>query len=151
MRLKNFLKTTTSNFSSTLLSTIIRANVHLREASILGKSIFEHNPRSRGAADFDLLAKELSSRVQTIKTVEFKCAAPESSRVYLVGDFTGWQKRKEYAMIRKNQAWQKRLSLERGKYRYKFIVDERWVHDRTNPLVETDPYGGYNSLINIDN
>ncbi|MBN2121304.1 MAG: AAA family ATPase [Candidatus Omnitrophica bacterium] len=148
---KAFLRRVQVKFAHKLLSTIIRNNVHLKEASLLGKSIFEYNPKSRGAADFESLTKELLRKTGKIKTVEFKCCAPQTCKVYLVGDFNDWKKSNDYSMVLKDEIWQKSLSLPRGKYRYKFIVDERWTHDDLNPEKESDSFGGYNSLIILDN
>ncbi|PDW04224.1 AAA family ATPase [Candidatus Viridilinea mediisalina] len=45
-----------------LVTEPIRVNVRLSEASALGRSIYEFDPRSRGAADYARLVEHLSSR-----------------------------------------------------------------------------------------
>ena len=148
---KRFLNTAKEKFSDQLFDTFIRSNVHLREASLLGKTIFEHNPKSRGAWDIRDFTAELLNKLKSLTSVEFKLAAPTAQEVYIVGDFNNWQKRKEYTMVRKDEAWQKKLSLTRGKYHYKFVIDNLWVHDNSNPVKSADSFGGYNSLINLEN
>jgi len=148
---KNFLKDARVKFSHRLFSKNIRNNVHLREASLLGKTIFEHNPKSRGAGDFDDFTNQFLEKTGKLKSVEFRLIAPEAQQVYVVGDFNDWQKKKEYTLVRKNEGWQKRINLNKGKYFYKFIVDERWVHDNSNPSRAADSFGGYNSLLEVEN
>ena len=148
---KTFLNTTKEKFRKQLFSTYIRNNVHLREASLMGKTIFEHNIKSRGAWDIQDFTAELLHKLKSLKAVEFKLTAPTAQEVYIVGDFNNWQKRKEYTMIRKDDTWQKRLNLAKGEYHYKFVIDNLWVHDNANPCKSSDSFGGYNSLLSLDN
>ncbi len=146
---KNFLTQTQKRFSKRLFSTIIRNNVNLKEAASAGKTIFEHNPKSRGAKDFSDLAGEFISKTSELRAVEFNLSAPDAQRVYIVGDFTGWKPKPEYTMLRTNGKWAKRINLQKGKYRYKFLLDNTWTHDKNNPKTENDSFGGRNSLLTI--
>ena len=147
---KYFLRKAQAELSNWLLSTLIRNNVHLREASYQGKTIFEHHPKSRGAEDLENLVEEFLNKIEKIKDVEFRYEDSSAQKVYLVGDFNNWKKREEYAMVRKNGGWTKKICLPRGKYRYKFIIDDRWIHDNSNPHLEEDNFGGYNSLLSLE-
>lgn len=49
---------------STLCSTVIRDNVALAEAPVMGQTIFQYEPASKGAADYRELAREIEYRVQ---------------------------------------------------------------------------------------
>ena len=49
-----------------------------------------------------------------------------------------------------NGTWAKVINLSPGEYQYKFIVDDQWVEDRSNPNVITNPYGGRNSILSIN-
>lgn len=42
------------------------------------------------------------------------------------------------------------LDLPPGSYRYKLIVDGFWIYDEANPLKEQDPFGGYHSLLIVE-
>ena len=42
-----------------------------------------------------------------------------------------------------------RCALQPGEYEYKFVVDGQWVADPDNPRQKADPFGGFNSLVAI--
>jgi hypothetical protein len=39
--------------------------------------------------------------------------------------------------------------LKKGKYRYKYLVDDRWVHDQKNPQKETNSFGSLDSVLMV--
>ncbi len=147
---KNFIKTINKHIPRGLLKTIIRNNIHLREAALLGKTIFEHNPKSNGAKDYSRLAEEITQKTKNINAVEFSLKAPSAQSVFLVGDFTNWRKDERFALVNKNGIWKKKVNLKKGRYRYKFIIDEQWVWDKNNPLNEDDTFGSRNSIVEIN-
>jgi len=55
-----------------------------------------------------------------------------AERVYLVGDFTGWQT-DVHKMEKCAEGYSITLPLAEGFYHYKFYVDGSWVHDEHNP------------------
>ena len=146
---KSFFDKIQKQFNRSLLSTIIRNNVHLKEAANSGKTIFEHAPKSRGAEDFANLASEFVEKTGEFKPIEFHVSAPEAQRVYIVGDFTEWKPKPEFVMVKTNGKWTKRVNLKKGKYRYKFLMDNQWTHDKDNPQLESDSFGGCNSMLTI--
>jgi hypothetical protein len=134
-----------------LLSTPIRTNVSLREAAFAGKNIFEHNPQARGAEDFTTLAIEIEqiTRDTAWSTLFYK--GQGLSSVYVAGDFNNWQKDESYRLKRVgDEIWAINLPLQKGRYRYKFVANDNWVTDPLNALVEKDPFGGTNSLLDIE-
>jgi len=68
-------------------------------------------------------------------------------QVGLAGDFSAW---KIIPMPEENGIFRYSLDLPRGKYLYKFIVDGVWLADAANPHKVTDPYGGHNSLLLVE-
>ena len=46
--------------------------------------------------------------------------------------------------------WAKTLILPPGRYRYRYVVDGRWQNDPLNPSVEPSPYGGHDSLVELN-
>jgi len=167
------LETIKSKFSGKLFSTIVHVNVKLKEAQNNGSHILNFDKYSRGAKDFFSLSreiimkeegnitleqpKEMKERIRQIvnkekpklKEIVFTIAAPEAKEVFVAGDFNSWQVDDKSRMERNNGAWTKRLELKNGKYRYRFIVDGRWIDDPTNELREKNPYGETDSLIEI--
>jgi hypothetical protein len=46
--------------------------------------------------------------------------------------------------------WQMRLPLPKGRYRYRLVVDGRWMTDPNNKFVETNQYGELNNVVEVD-
>ncbi len=64
--------------------------------------------------------------------VVFTIKAPPGSSVYLAGDFNNWNPTLEM-MNEVNGRYEVRLFLVPGSYRYKFVVDGKWISDPDNP------------------
>ena len=87
------------------------------------------------------------------KEISFYYYDPAARTVTLIGTFNDWQtKEGEMFQIRPG-LWEGVLEVPaRGTYRYKFLIDRiRWIHDPENPLRIEDGFGGFYSLITIDN
>jgi 1,4-alpha-glucan branching enzyme len=48
-----------------------------------------------------------------------------------------------------NGAWQIKLPLAKGKYRYRLVVDGHWQQDPYNETTETNPFGESNSVLEV--
>lgn len=70
----------------------------------------------------------------------------KADEVLLSGDFNGWQEH-GYRMERASDGWHIDIYLPKGKTRYKFIADGKWIRDPSNPLFEPNEYDGYNSVL----
>jgi hypothetical protein len=148
-----FMQKVREQLGSQLLESGIRLNTYLREAASVGKNIFEYNPLSRGAQDFNSLAGEITTIAnrQGSWTPLFLKGA-DFNEVYVAGDFNNWQKEPRFKLNKiAGNLWSINLALEKGRYRYKFVSgDNDWFVDPHNNLVENDPFGGSNSLLVID-
>ena len=70
--------------------------------------------------------------------------------VHLVGDFNRWGVSKDSLLWQTEEGvWQKRIYLGPGKYHYKFVVDGQWVTDPENGQIESNPYGGMDSVLDL--
>ena len=84
------------------------------------------------------------------KAVEFKVKLPSAKSVSLVGDFNNWNP-KASPLLRDNGGWKVRLSLEKGRFQYMFVVDgEKWIPDPNAQGSIADGYGGRNSVIDTN-
>lgn len=80
----------------------------------------------------------------------FRLNGFETARqVCVTGDFNGWS-RSGYAMKRSGKDWTFPIHLNRGKNRYKFIVDGKWMLDPANKLWEQNEWGTGNSILWLD-
>jgi 1,4-alpha-glucan branching enzyme len=68
-----------------------------------------------------------------------------------VGNFNNWAQSEDYYMQRREDGtWSKEIILAPGVYQYKFLVDDEWMEDQNNPNVVEDPFGGRNSVIEVN-
>lgn len=74
----------------------------------------------------------------------------DASEVFLCGEFNEWSPQ-SLRMIRRpeNGRWEKRLTLPRGRYQYKFVVDGEWVHDPKARENVSNEFGSFNSVLQV--
>jgi len=75
---------------------------------------------------------------------------PRAKTVQIAGDFNNWQP-SETAMQRVGDSgvWQLKMKLPHGTYRYRLVVDGQWQQDPYNERTELNPYGEYNSILDV--
>ena len=56
----------------------------------------------------------------------------EKSDVYIAGTFNNWEKIK---MTNENDIWKYDVELDKGTYEYKFIINNEWKYDETQPFI----------------
>ncbi|MBD3379291.1 MAG: AAA family ATPase [Candidatus Omnitrophica bacterium] len=134
-----------------LLETRIRGSVRIKEAAKNGKTIFEYDPKCSSALDFYNMTSELLTAEKIrhdILMKEFMLHAPKAGKVYVLGDFNGWEKTEANRLNKlENGTWSAHFNLKRGKYRYKFLVDDNWTYDPENPKREQNIFGTVDSVI----
>ncbi|MCP4709573.1 MAG: AAA family ATPase [Planctomycetes bacterium] len=82
--------------------------------------------------------------------VEFAALYPQASTVQIAGDFNNWQP--EVTSLERedgNGRWSINLPLNSGEYRYRYVVDGRWQSDPYNDRAEVNPFGEYNSVLEV--
>jgi len=160
---KEFLQKIRIYYGEKLFKTVIRSSVALREAAYLGKTIFNHKIKSRGAEDYAALAHEINpvesyqdSLAEALTSEAkkhlafFSLNAPKAQTVYVVGDFNSWQTSNSFMMKRlDNGTWIKKIPLSTGTHRYSFIVDGKWQDDPDNVHAELNAFKERVSLLNI--
>lgn len=154
---REVLENIEKHFQGAMYKTFIHANVHLREAAGFGKPISDYSPRSQGAIDYLSLAEEVLEDEERLAVPaagmerKFIFHAPQARSVRIVGTFNDWTTDDASLMEKLEEGlWSKVLRLPPGEHQYKFIVDDLWVEDEANPNVVQDPYGGRNSVINVN-
>ncbi len=73
-----------------------------------------------------------------------------ASRVNVAGDFNNWCTRG--SDLKPNEhlgVWELCVPLAPGRYRYRLVVDGRWMTDPHNTHVETNPFGELNNIIEV--
>jgi len=167
-----------TDYKNKLFSNIIHVNVKLKEAQNEGLNILTYDKYCRGAKDYFSLSREIitqenasgetpASTEATEKTfqkrmneilkeelpklngVVLTVHAPDAKEVYLAGEFNNWKLDESSRMEQTNGCWTKRLDLNTGKYRYRFVIDGNWSEDPANPLTQLNAYGTLDSLLEV--
>ena len=87
---------------------------------------------------------------QVNDAVAFVTLYPRAESVQIAGDFNGWQPTKlPMEKVGANGVWQASAKLLPGKYRYRLVVDGQWQQDPYNEITELNPFGGYNSIVEV--
>jgi len=82
--------------------------------------------------------------------IQFTYHASGAVSVTLAGTFNGWNA-DEIPLTADGQGnWLVIKDLAAGQHEYKFVVDGNWLADPENPDTQSDPYGGVNSVITVD-
>jgi len=167
---KRMVREIASYFGDNLFDTKIRVNVSLREAAARGLPVAKYNGQATGTADYKRLADEISKEAKRLflddfyqeteqflsemrtklKVQTFILSEPDAKDVYIVGDFNNW-KADETSRFDKTAdgRWEKRLALKPGLYKYKFIIDGQWQHDRRNVRTVSNRFGTLDSVLEI--
>jgi len=85
------------------------------------------------------------------KTIQFFLQNNCASHVSLSGSFNHWAHDALVMKPDRDGIWKIEIPmLPKGKYKYKFFVDDRmWTEDINNPLREPDGLTGFNSILTI--
>lgn len=77
---------------------------------------------------------------------EFKFNAPDAKAVWLVGDFTGWQRHPIPLRPARDGVWRTVVGLHPGTYHYRFVVDGEWRDDPECRLHVNNPFGSQDAV-----
>lgn len=87
---------------------------------------------------------------QVNDAVAFVTLYPRAKSVQIAGDFNDWQPSKlNLEKVGETGVWQAAVKLPPGKYRYRLVVDGQWQQDPYNESTELNPFGGYNSIVEV--
>lgn len=113
-------------------------------------------PRSTSVQDASDLHAGIERKLTAIygvrqegEIVVFRSRSDGAGEVQLAGDFNDWMPHTTPMRRIADGEFEARLKLPRGRYRYRLVVDGRWLHDRFNPTVETNEYGELNSVVEV--
>ena len=87
---------------------------------------------------------------RTADGVVFAVKFAHASEVLIAGDFNNWTPASTPMQSRRPGDWQMKLPLRPGRYRYRFVVDGRWVTDPNNRYVETNQFGELNNVVEVE-
>jgi len=80
------------------------------------------------------------------RTIKFELSAPEAKDVFLAGNFNQWNTQANPMKKDKKGVWKATLSLETGRYEYRFFADGNWENDPACPCCVGNEFGGENCV-----
>lgn len=96
------------------------------------------------------LAPQETENALAQKEVRFLVNAPEAKDIYIVGDFNHWKISDENKLLKISDGkWEKRVGLQPGRYKYKFVVDGEWILDAENAERELNAFGTFDSIVKL--
>ena len=107
-------------------------------------------PSLDGPADTNAKLSDYYGVSQINDAVVFVTLYPRAHSVQIAGDFNNWQPSKSpLQKVGKSGVWQTKIKLPAGKYRYRLVVDGQWQQDPYNETTESNPFGGFNSVVEV--
>jgi chromosome partitioning protein len=82
--------------------------------------------------------------------VLFSARFEKARKVLIAGDFNNWMPMSTPMLCAKPGEWKMRLPLQPGRYRYRFVVDGKWITDPHNTYVEANQFGELNNVVEVD-
>jgi len=82
--------------------------------------------------------------------VVFVTLYPHAQAVQVAGDFNNWQPSvNPLQKVGPSGIWQAKIKLSPGKYLYRMVVDGQWQQDPYNAQTEMNPFGEFNSVVEV--
>lgn len=81
--------------------------------------------------------------------VQLEFTNPSATTVCLAGTFNEWRPEATPMVALGNGRWVKQLALPPGQYEYRLVVDGEWMCDPLARTTTPNPFGGFNSVLNV--
>ncbi len=119
-------------------------------AKVETKPMVAAQPQQPKAISTDTKLAEYYGVSQVNDAMAFVTLYPRAQSVQIAGDFNGWQPTKlPMERVGESGVWQASAKLPPGRYRYRLVVDGQWQQDPYNEATELNPFGGYNSIVEV--
>ncbi len=113
-------------------------------------SVVAAEPKVEPAAKIDTKLANYYGVSQIQDAVVFVTLYPRAQNVQIAGDFNNWQPAgTPMQRVGDSGVWQAKVKLPNGIYRYRLVVDGQWQQDPYNERSEMNPYGDYNSVLEV--
>lgn len=90
------------------------------------------------------------SKTRSNKRIKFIYNDEPGKKVYLAGNFNNWTPyEKQLKDKKKTGVYEYSVILPKGKYEYKFVVDDKWTMDPNCPEWTHNDMGTLNSVVTV--
>lgn len=103
-----------------------------------------HSPGTLPVRKVPLLPEYLPARIS------LWLYQPKAKEVRLAGSFNNWDSGATPLRSDGEGRWEVELSLMRGRYEYRFVVDGNWTDDPLAAAYVANPFGTLNCLLLVD-
>jgi hypothetical protein len=103
--------------------------------------------RAERAKPIALLLQEFPAPETERVSVGIYC--PGANEVFIAGSFNGWQPSASALQAQGDGRWAVDLTLARGRYEYRFVVDGQWMDDPLALAYVSNPFGGLNGVLAV--
>ena len=83
------------------------------------------------------------------RRITFKLIAPEAEQVVLAASFNGWDNGGTVLKRDAKGVWKTQVSLDPGRYEYRYRVDGHWRDDPECPCRIPNGFGSENCIIEV--
>ena len=83
------------------------------------------------------------------KRITFNLDAPEAQEVNLAGSFNEWDPAARALKCDRKGIWRTWLNLSPSQHEYRFVVNGQWQEDPRCDDREENPYGSFNSVVQV--
>jgi chromosome partitioning protein len=120
------------------------------DLSALANLPFVVSAKKEAKTDTDARLSDYYGVSQINDALVFVTLYPRANNVQVAGDFNNWQPAKNpLQKVGSSGVWQTKIQLPAGKYRYRLVVDGQWQQDPYNETTELNPFGGFNSVVEV--
>jgi hypothetical protein len=116
--------------------------------AVLGRLVLVGGLAGTAAAATEVPLDDLFPRARGGRVL-FRVEAPEDATVTLVGDFNGWNPTATPLAYAGRGVWEADVPLAPGEYEYKYVVNGRWLLDRSNPDEVSGEDGSIRSRLEV--
>ena len=103
-------------------------------------------------------ARAIDARIESFYGVKqigrellFQVRIEDAKQVSIAGDFNGWAADATPMQHgRRAGEWRCSLPLKPGRYRYRLVVDGKWMTDPNNQFVEVNQFGELNNVVDVE-
>lgn len=74
---------------------------------------------------------------------------PDAKSVFVAGSFNEWHPAVTEMIDLGGGRWAKELTLDPGTYTYRLVVDGEWLPDPESSELVPNPFGSYDSVLNV--
>ncbi len=84
------------------------------------------------------------NKISGARDVEFSFNGSDGTKVFLAGEFNGWNIQSLPMKRDKSGTWKVKAKLSPGRYKYKFFRDNHWVEELLSGEKVANPFGTQN-------